>query len=377
MSIALPFQTQKGYLRWWLGGDTSDLQVFLTEEFSEAERTWRLAMWIAAGLFMLRGAMEFFSPEAINWQTEVLFRMGVTAELILLAFSYGLKSAVPYRTPIVFFFLMSYGFAIAWSAHQHQIDMGILAVPFILILVFGVLMWPRIDGLYWPVLAAGIPAFTALYILDAPRQHIAFYAFYFFVGLAFAIVFRRSRLRKSFALFVFRERLRDENTKDVLTGLLNRAGWRTCAEPLHEDQLAQGKSLSIAFLDIDHFKKVNDKHGHAAGDRVLMDTARILARHLPSRGFLARLGGEEFVAALPDLAPEQADVVLERMRKAVADHEGMARVTISIGVARAQRGKDLTQTMHEADMLLLHAKESGRNRLVTSDNQDISSSSSA
>lgn len=355
-----------GYQRWWLGGETSDLKVFLTEEFSEVERTWRLVMWIAAALFMLRGALELFSAGPINWHSEWLFRGIGTLGFMTLAFWYGRKSAIPYRTHIVLVFLFLYACAISWSAQQHNIHVGFLAVPFVLSLVFGVLMWPRIGGLYWPVMGIVLPTFYTLYSLGSPLRHLAFYGFYFAVGLAFAIVFRRMRLRKSFALFVFRERLRDENTRDVLTGLLNRSGWQTYAETLDEEQKSQGTPLNVAFLDIDFFKKVNDQHGHAVGDRVLMDTARILARHLPRRALLARLGGEEFVAAIPDMNQEQAQVVLERMRKAVAEHEGLAPVTISIGLAQTSPGCGLNQAMHKADMLLLQAKERGRNRLVAS-----------
>ncbi len=353
-----------GYQRWWLGGETSDLKVFLTEEFSEVERTWRLVMWIAAGLFFLRGALDLFGPNPIDWRSEGLFRAVGTAEMSALAFWYGKKSAIGYRTGIVLAFIMSYGTAIGWGAYHHHVDMGFLAVPFVLSLVFGVLMWPRIGGLYWPVLGIVLPTFATLYALESPARHWVFYSFYFLVGLAFAVVFRRTRLRKSFALFIFRERLRDENTRDVLTGLLNRSGWRTYAETLYEEQTALGEPLNVAFLDIDHFKRVNDQHGHAIGDRVLMDTARILARHLPKRGILARLGGEEFVAALPDMTREQAESVLQRMRKAVSEHEGMARVTISIGLSQTSPSKDLVQAMHDADMLLLQAKEQGRNQVV-------------
>lgn len=362
-----------GYQRWWLGGETPDLKVFLTEEFSEVERTWRQVMWIAAALFCLRGGLELFSAAAVDWKAEGVFRVGGTLLFMVMALWYGQKSAIPYRTHIVFAFMVVYSCAISWSAQQHAIHVGFLAVPFVLSLVFGVLMWPRIGGLYWPVLGISIPTFYTLYALDSPVRHVVFYAFYFAVGLAFAVVFRRMRLRKSFALFVFRERLRDENTRDVLTGLLNRTGWRTYAETLDEEQKTHGAPLNVAFLDIDYFKKVNDQHGHAIGDRVLMDTARILARHLPRRGLLARLGGEEFVAALPDMTPEQAEVVLERMRKAVADHEGLAPVTISIGLAQTKPGKGLNDAMHEADMLLLQAKEAGRNRLVTAASQPPSS----
>lgn len=324
---------QNGYLRWWLGGETSNLQVFLTEEFSEAERTWRLAMWVATGLFFLRGAMEAFGTSPVDWGVEFLFRGIVTALLFTLTFWYGRKTAVPFRTGIILAYIVLYGMAISWSA----------------------------------LIATAGPAFYTLDAVDAPTVYQAFYAFYFFVGLSLAVLVRRMWLRKSFALFVFRERLRDENTRDVLTGLLNRAGWRTHAEALNEEQDRQNKGLNVAFLDIDHFKHVNDRFGHAVGDRVLMDTARILTRFLPKRGLLARLGGEEFVAALPDMTPEQAQATLERMRKAVADHEGMAKITISIGLAQTSPTKDLTQAMHDADMLLLRAKEAGRNRLVCAD----------
>lgn len=156
--------------------------------------------------------------------------------------------------------------------------------------------------------------------------------------------------------------------RDPLTGLYNRRSFnaRAPSEPEHGD--------AILFLDIDHFKQLNDRFGHAIGDQVLSMMAQAVQSILPASALLARQGGEEFVVFLPASA---GDAVLhaERIRKTVADLRfptlGSAlSVTTSVGIARAvQQGDKLSDLCREADRALYLAKDRGRNRVCDADRE--------
>jgi diguanylate cyclase len=153
--------------------------------------------------------------------------------------------------------------------------------------------------------------------------------------------------------------------RDALTGLGNRRHLeRRCAELL--PTLAdEGQPLSLALLDIDHFKLVNDQHGHAAGDQVLVHLAQLLRENTRGGDVLARHGGEEFVIVLPGMALARAAEVCERLRERVAGYGWPVKggVTISIGLA-ASPPLELAALLQRADEALYRAKASGRNSVI-------------
>src|SRR5690606_30947913 len=125
--------------------------------------------------------------------------------------------------------------------------------------------------------------------------------------------------------------------------------------------------LTFSIWDIDHFKRINDAHGHDAGDRLLRGVADILGRHKRAEDFLARIGGEEFVLLLPMTPIDTAMSVAEKLRGAVATtafrHRGdSVPVTVSCGLTEFRAGDTLTSAYERADRALYHAKERGRNR---------------
>jgi diguanylate cyclase (GGDEF)-like protein len=156
--------------------------------------------------------------------------------------------------------------------------------------------------------------------------------------------------------------------KDALTRLSNRHHIETELPHLIEAARASGRPLSLAILDIDHFKHVNDTWGHSAGDEVLVAMAAVLRRSSRVGDLVGRLGGEEFLIALPGLGEEAAVEVCQRVRRSVQEHDWSSiraglRVTISIGVsalAGADAGRELIE---RADERLYRAKRSGRNRV--------------
>lgn len=159
---------------------------------------------------------------------------------------------------------------------------------------------------------------------------------------------------------------------DALTGLANR---RTAEHRLRVEQARaerRREPLTVAMLDLDHFKQVNDRWGHAAGDRVLVATAQVLREELRGADLGVRFGGEEFLAVLPGTGGDSAIHVAERIRERVGRFEvpaddGMIRVTVSIGLATLLPGESLPALLARADAALYRAKAEGRDRCVLAD----------
>lgn len=159
---------------------------------------------------------------------------------------------------------------------------------------------------------------------------------------------------------------------DPLTGLYNRRYAMPQLAQIGERALATGTSFAAFVVDIDRFKRVNDLHGHAAGDAVLVEVARRLSASLRIGDLLARIGGEEFLAVLPDVSLPEAKRIADRLCEAIAERtfalsDSVAiPVTISIGLAisAATRSNEISGLIEDADHALLAAKNSGRNQVT-------------
>ena len=155
-------------------------------------------------------------------------------------------------------------------------------------------------------------------------------------------------------------------THDGLTGLPNR---RTFDERLAAEiarAARHGRGLSLALMDVDHFKRINDLLGHPAGDRVLAGIARALRAIVREHELIARVGGEEFAWILPDAQPAGAHTAVRRALTAVAGAEirDVPRITLSAGICEIADGVDGTELYRRADIALLRAKQTGRDRIV-------------
>ncbi|MCU1278568.1 MAG: diguanylate cyclase with and sensor [bacterium] len=169
-----------------------------------------------------------------------------------------------------------------------------------------------------------------------------------------------------------RARLEAHSVRDALTGLHNRRYFDEGAA--HELATAQRNRtpLAVALLDVDHFKRFNDQHGHRAGDAVLRDIGALLQKHTRKSDVLCRYGGEEFVLLLPNASVAQARVRAEALLAAARDeyvrHEGvlLGPVTLSAGIAAwPVNGSTLDAVVEAADAALYQAKRDGRDRVAT------------
>ncbi len=156
--------------------------------------------------------------------------------------------------------------------------------------------------------------------------------------------------------------------RDSLTGLLKHARIKEALAVEYDRACRTGRPASVAMLDIDHFKRVNDAHGHAVGDRVIKSLANLLRHRLRRTDVLGRYGGEEFVAVLPDRDVLQAEQIFDDVRKRLqslpfTDGKGEFTVTLSAGLAPLQDYPLAEDALNAADGALYAAKSQGRNRV--------------
>lgn len=161
--------------------------------------------------------------------------------------------------------------------------------------------------------------------------------------------------------------LRRESTTDTLTGLLNRRGMDEALALV----TAEGTPVAIVAVDVDHFKRINDRYGHAAGDRALQALAQVMRECSRGGDVLARTGGEEFVMLLPGASMTAAIAIAQRLRMRLASSEASplpAPITISAGVAHhPKQGATLDAALQRADQALYYAKNHGRDGVCVAD----------
>jgi diguanylate cyclase (GGDEF)-like protein len=246
--------------------------------------------------------------------------------------------------------------------------------PFSYDILHNIYIW---FGIFWglpiPLVTVGLHyAFLGAHDIPAPLATVLttpIQWFFMLHPLLFGTLFgilgcvRREKDRQVTALI---NELQELSTHDPLTGLSNRRNFTR----IFVDELARisrrNAELSLIFADLDHFKVINDTHGHHVGDQVLKATAahlRSCCRHYDTP---ARWGGEEFVILLPDTDEQDAIIIAERIRISLQDGIRPAisfPVTISIGVAEYLDGETLDTLVERADQALYQAKQQGRNRV--------------
>lgn len=241
--------------------------------------------------------------------------------------------------------LMGCLLAALWPLRRRGIGVGLAFVTVAALLLGGlmlVLALHALQGAMQPVGTPGNAFNTLIYLVGA---------------MTFAAI--QAGLILVHQLLVI-EDLRLEAERDPLTGLLNRHALTSRLPPT----LAGWALVSV---DVDHFKHINDTHGHGAGDRVLAFVGQILQRHLREGDLAVRMGGEEFAVLLHGMQAATAHAVAERLRgdleRLAPEHAGLP-VTASLGVALATAGSDFPVLWRQADTALYAAKAQGRNRVA-------------
>jgi diguanylate cyclase (GGDEF)-like protein len=163
---------------------------------------------------------------------------------------------------------------------------------------------------------------------------------------------------------------------DPLTGMFNRRGFAEACSRVIEREAKAGRPVTVMIFDIDHFKSINDRFGHPAGDEILKLFATVVINNVRISDLSGRVGGEEFAALLP-CSLEEGVIVAERVREAfetsgITCEEGAVDTTVSIGVAGGPAGTELEVLLAAADTALYQAKRSGRNRVEAAEELPLS-----
>jgi diguanylate cyclase (GGDEF)-like protein len=187
-----------------------------------------------------------------------------------------------------------------------------------------------------------------------------------FMGYAASMMIQRDR-----------DQLKRMAQTDLLTGLYNRKGFQSRADEEWARAVRYGRVFSLLLFDIDHFKRVNDRYGHAVGDEVLREVSRVMCAVARKSDVMFRWGGEEFLVLLPETAREAAGQAAEKFRRAI--EEGVSvkgdPVTVSVGVATWSNQENSFDTLaHAADEAMYRAKEEGRNRVCMAVNESTAKS---
>ena len=343
------------------------LLVYLREDAAEARRLILalLAANAAAGALMFLLSIQVQDPSVINGpglDSRSLFQG--SGMIILGTFLLALDAVL-----VVVF----YEFFARWSRGLF-LPMAATLVTVLSIdsLVFTtVVFWPR----PWDQIAS--------LLLNSMLSKALVATFYALVCAAYLNRFERElfalfvegKPRDIFAILTYRQKYelaRREAMHDGLTGLFNRGYFDASARHDVSTCARAGQPLSLLFIDIDHFKQVNDKHGHQVGDELLLATANCLAAGRRPSDYVCRYGGEEFVMVLPNTDMTGASRVAEQLRARVSALHGKGlspvAVTASIGVASMpEDGQALDQLVEAADRRLYRAKAKGRDRVEAKD----------
>ena len=226
---------------------------------------------------------------------------------------------------------------------------------------------------------ASVPLAILVAIIYSSMELSVFGLLLFAMGLGMLVLKRYAEMRNELEVLVeqrteeLREKtaeLEEQATHDKLTGLFNRRYVDDFLQRELDSAHRHDRPFTIALADIDHFKRVNDSHSHAIGDKVLCRVSEILVNRCRKTDVVARYGGEEFLLCFPDTSASFAEQICSEIRYAVEKTDwsdiGLGiRMTISFGIAEVGRDSRVTTLLSDADTRLYQAKHKGRNRIVS------------
>lgn len=367
MQLSLPTQTQD-----WLFGSDPKQRIRMRRTL------------VACGVYLLAAIGQWWSAELGLAQPHLAHALILCLAPGLFGFYLLMRSGWNQRFSDPALTLQQMVFAIVAMSAAYVINpplRGMLLMIVALVLMFAAFMLsPR---------ASRALGFFAVTLLGLVMLAMATYAPQVFdptierIHFVFAAVILPVISMLAGDLSAMRSRLKDQKaelqhalarihklaTRDDLTGLVNRRHMEELAALEQRRAMRSGGLPCLCLVDIDHFKRVNDLHGHAAGDEVLRLFSRHAAASMRETDVLARWGGEEFLVMLPDTRPDEARIGFERLKRVLSRDEAWGehvhmRVSFSAGLTAWRPGEPLRDALARADHALYEAKATGRDRLV-------------
>jgi len=301
-------------------------------------------------------AAIFLLPFAVNDFVQGRYVLGATLLLAFLILSIDAIALYLSRKPPIPFVLLilpAIG-GVALSLKTHGFYGALWSYPAVLLFHFTM---RRLQANFCSVLQLLAVSLLVLHYVDADI------AVRFFVTLTLTIILINIALN---IIDDLHDRLIEQTILDPLTGAFNRRHMESCLGHAVERSRRTGAPASLLLIDIDHFKRINDELGHAAGDRVLKSIVDIVKHRARRLDLLFRIGGEEFLLMLPDTQEAQAAKVADDIRAAVAASAVLPEwgVTVSIGISELHAGESADLWLKHADDALYVAKNAGRDRAV-------------
>ncbi|MGG2396746.1 GGDEF domain-containing protein [Pseudomonas sp. SH1-B] len=340
----------------------------MPDQFTKNEQHRRLVLK-ALSWITLTGGVFFFVVNLLrdNWLLAALEIGYAGVSLYMLLIIDRTRNLQLLTTIYLFPFFSIMIVALSQPNATFAVFAWIQTIPIICYLLLGLRL-----GMYGSLLFVGIGLIVFNQRLD-PDQQLLNMVILANLGLAsmavmiFAHIYERSRILNE-------KRLIEQATTDALTGLPNRMKLSEVFQRERAHALRNGTPLSLVFVDIDHFKQINDRFGHQVGDHALVHFATVLAQRLRINDLFCRLGGEEFAVLLPGSQPTKAREIAESLRARLSDKPldvagTPLHMTLSAGVASlGNDGQSLDELMRAADRRTYAAKRGGRNQVVADEN---------
>ncbi|RZL02194.1 MAG: GGDEF domain-containing protein [Rubrivivax sp.] len=315
----------------------------------------RPGLWLLA--YMWAGMTTFYTLVRTDWSSR-LGNPGMDLPQCLYAtvailWAYLISGEV--RSSVLMLVALVLVFGMFSLKAREVLTLGIFTVASLGVIMTGMVlhdptMDPRMEFIRFVLAAGTLPAVS---------------------GVAYYVSKMRNRLQEQKSELAHAlDLLQEIASRDELTRLVNRRHMQQRIEQEALMQLRSGEPFCLALIDLDHFKRVNDQHGHAVGDQVLKEFADAAQQALRKTDILARWGGEEFLLLLPNEQPDSAHAALARIADCLRAHQhtpgasGLP-VTFSAGLTDHPAGEPLHETLERADQALYSAKDQGRNRTVT------------
>ena len=293
------------------------------------------------------------------------WEVAAAAGLLALAAAYRQLASVRRRVLFGFAFLAVLLLSLASLGSEWRQMPALSLAGFLLLPVAGLplLVRPRI-ALAMLAICTLVAAGLLLGLEAVSTEERLLFAFFYLMSATAGLTLRRARANLGIRLDRQVESLWQRAVSDPLTGLLNRQGWMSLAGAAMDEAVAEGHRPVLLFIDVDFFKRVNDAHGHLAGDEILRELGHLIDARVGPGELSARLGGEEFACLLPRANEDQAERFAMRIANDYRDRAERFGSTLSIGIAVHRDGDLLNDMLARADAALYEAKRAGRDRIV-------------